>query len=54
MCEGGGASSAHAKQSFPKVQPTMHIAIQSTIAYVKNHAIQIINELNGKSTQKFA
>jgi hypothetical protein len=51
MCEGGGASSAHAKQSFPTVQPTTHIAIQITIAYVKNHAIQTINEIYGKSTK---
>jgi hypothetical protein len=51
MCEGGGASSAHAKQSFPNVQPTMHIAIQITIAYVKNYAIQLINEIYGESTK---
>jgi hypothetical protein len=51
MCEGGGAISAHAKQSFPTVQPTTHITIQITIAYVKNHAIQTINEIYGKSTK---
>jgi hypothetical protein len=51
MCEGGGASSAIAKQSFPTVQLTMHITIQITIAYVKNHAIQTINEIYGKWTK---
>jgi hypothetical protein len=51
MCEGGGANSAHAKQSFPTVQPTAHITIQITIAYVKNHAIQSINEIYDKSTK---
>ena len=51
MWEGGGAISAHAKQSFPTVQPTAHIAIQIAIAYVKNHATQTINEIYGKSTK---
>jgi hypothetical protein len=52
MCEGGGASSAHAEQSFPTVQPPAHITIQIIIiAYIKNHAIQSINEIYGKSTK---
>jgi hypothetical protein len=51
MCEGGGASSTHAKLSFPTVQPTAHITIKMTIAYVKNHANQTMNEIYGKSTK---
>jgi hypothetical protein len=51
MCEGGGAISAHAKQSLTIVQPTTHMIIQITIAYVKNHAIQTINEIYGKWTK---
>jgi hypothetical protein len=35
MCEGGGAISAHAKQSLTIVQPTAHITIQITMHMLK-------------------
>ena len=52
MCEGGGVGSAHAKQSFP-VSTTVDAYNYSniTIAYIKNHAIQTINETYGNSTK---